>query len=197
MNIIKTLDSQKLVESLKNGKVGVLPTDTIYGLSGDALNEKAVARIYEIKGRSYTKPLIVFIASEKDLELFDVKIDKKTQAILRKVWPGMVSVILPASNKRFEYLHRGTKTIAFRYIMGRDLSDFVKKTGPIVSTSANREGLPFATTIEEAKKYFGEKVDFYVDGGKLKALPSTIISIGNKGEIKILRQGAVKINERG
>ena len=79
--------------------------------------------------------------------------------------------------------------------MGQELSNLVKKTGPIVSTSANPEGLHFATTIDEAEKYFGNKVDFYVDGGKLEALPSTIIAINNNRGVKILRQGAVTINQ--
>ena len=195
MKIIKSLNSPELVESIKNGAVGVLPTDTIYGLSADALNKEAVERIYRVKGRSYNKPLIVFIASEKDLELFDIKVGKSEKSVLEKVWPGMVSVVLPLPNKRFDYLHRGTKTVAFRYVMGRELSSFVKQTGPIVSTSANPEGLPFATTIKEAKKYFGNKVDFCVDGGKLKTLPSTIILIDKRGKVKILRQGAVTINQ--
>lgn len=188
----KTLKSEQLVKIIKNGGVGVLPTDTIYGLVARALDKRTIERVYKIKGRSYNKPLIVFITSIKGLSLFDVKLDVNTKKVLKKVWPGMVSVVLPVPRKKFEYLHQGTKTIAFRYIVKPELAAFVRKTGPIVGTSANPQGLPSAKTLDEAKKYFGNTLDFYVNGGWLEALPSTLISIKD-GEIKILRQGEVKV----
>ncbi len=81
---------------------------------------------------------------------------------------------------------RGTGSIAFRYPKDERLQEILKDTGPLVAPSANPEGMPPATTIEEAKKYFSESVDFYVDGGTRDAKPSSVIQFKDEKEI-ILR----------
>lgn len=179
---------KNVVQILKNDGIGVLPTDTIYGLVGSALARKTVERIYKVRKRNPPKPFIILISSLKDLELFGVKLDEMTRKLLKKFWPGPVSVILPCLSRKFSYLHRGTKTLAFRLPKLRWLRNFLQKTGPLVAPSANPEGLPPAKTIQEAKKYFSNKVDFYVDAGKLESPPSTLIEIKND-KIKIIRQG--------
>ena len=178
---------------LSQGKIGVIPTDTIYGLVGKALLPKTVERIYEIKGRKPDKPLITLISTLEDLKLFEIKIDAETKKVLEKYWPGKVSVILPCPNQEFEYLHRGTKTLAFRLPDYPELTHLITQTGPLVAPSANPEGLPPAKNIKEAREYFGDEVDFYYAKGILKSLPSTLIEVRD-GKIKILREGAVKIN---
>ncbi len=170
---------QKIVEIIKNKGVGVLPTDTIYGLVGSALSKKVVKRIYQLRKRRLSKPMIILIGSEDDLKIFRIKINKKIKEILKNFWPGKVSIILPCPHKKFFYLHRGTKTLAFRLPKNKKLINFLKKTGPLVAPSANLEGKKPAETIKEAKKYFGEKIDFYLDGGRIKSLPSTLIAIKN------------------
>jgi len=84
-------------------------------------------------------------------------------------------------------LHRGTKNLAFRIPKNQNFRKFLSKTGPLVAPSANSEGEEPAKTIEEAKKYFGKAVDFYLDGGKLTAKPSTLIKISN-GKYRILQR---------
>lgn len=180
------------VEILKGGGIGVLPTDTLYGLVGSAFSKKAVARIYRLKKRNPKKPLIILIASLRDLARFGLKPDRKTFVILRRVWPGKVSVILPCRNKKFRYLHRGTNTLAFRLLRKKSLRALLKKTGPLVAPSANPEGASSARTIREAKKYFGESVDFYIDGGRLYSLPSTLIAIKG-GNVTMKRRGSGKV----
>ena len=162
---------------LKKGGAGILPTDTIYGLVGSALSKKAVARIYRLRRRNQKKPMIVLIGSLYDLKKFAVKLAPETKKILNKFWPGKASVILPCAPKKFSYLHRGTKTLAFRLPRKKDLRTLLKKTGPLVAPSANVEGKPPATTVKKARKYFGDKVDFYVDGGTMKKNPSMVIKI--------------------
>ena len=172
------------VQVLKSGGVGVLLTDTLYGLVGSAHNKKTVGRIYRIKGRNNKKPLIILISAIEDLKLFGIEHDGKTEKILKKFWPGPVSIIMPCAKKRFEYLHRGTQTLAFRLPAKKTLVKILKHTGPLVAPSANPEGLPPASTIQEAKKYFGDKVDFYGRGGVPKTKPSKIITIiDNKVQI--------------
>lgn len=169
-------------------------TDTIYGLVGSALSKKTVARIYRIRKRTPEKPFIVLIGSIGDLKLFKIKVDKFSKRVLNRVWPGKVSVILPCRVKNFSHLHRGTETLAFRLPADVRLRNLLKRTGPLVAPSANPEGSTPAENIEEAKNYFGKKVDFYISGKKPDKLPSTLIQIKNR-DIIILRQGKVKIKE--
>lgn len=171
----------------------MIPTDTIYGLVGSALNKKTVERIYKLRGRNLKKPMIILIGSIGDLKNFGVAVDSETMKQLKKFWPGKVSVILQMENsklrrEKFEYLHRGTRSLAFRLPKPHWLKKLLIATGPLVAPSANWEGKPPAYTIREAKKYFGNKVDFYVDGGRLFSGPSTLIKI-QEGKIAILRKG--------
>lgn len=201
---------------LRAGGVGVLPTDTIYGLVGSAFNRKAVERIYRLRRRNPKKPMIILIGSLAQLKFFGVKPDQKTMRLVGAIWlrkkqhPGILkylrillrdsrptSLILSlggksygsrvTSHRKFRYLHRGTKTLAFRLPRPLWLRRLLQKTGPLVAPSANLEGKSPARTIKEAKKYFGNKIDFYVDGGTLRGRASRLIKIDN-GKIKILRK---------
>lgn len=154
-----------------------MPTDTLYGLVGSAFNENTVARIYKLRKRNLRKPMIILIGSLADLKLFNLRIPRGTKKILREIWPGKVSVILPCPAKKFSYLHRGKNSLAFRLPQKAGLIKILKATGPLVAPSANFEGEPPAKTIKEAKRYFGNKVDFYLDGGKINFAPSTLIEI--------------------
>jgi len=172
--------------------IGVIPTDTIYGIVCSALSKKSVNKVYRLRKRSADKPVIVLIGSKFEVRKFGIVLDPRTSNILNKLWPGPISVILPCEFKKFSYLHRGKKAIAFRIPAMSALRRFLNKTGPLIAPSANIEGEPPAKTIREARKYFGNKVDFYIDGGKLKSKPSTLISIKN-GKVSIIRTGAGKI----
>lgn len=176
-----------LVQVLKRGGVGVLPTDTIYGIVGSARNKNTVAKIYRLRKRNLKKPMIILIASVADLKKFGVRLQAPARKVLKKAWPGKVSVILPCPSKKFTYLHRGTYGLAFRMPRPAWLRALLKATGPLVAPSANVEGEPPARTIGEAKKYFTDKVDFYVDAGKMVSKPSTLIAISGD-EVKVLRK---------
>ena len=174
-------------EILNTGGVGVLLTDTIFGLVGRALNKKAVERIYRIKGRDENKPFIILISSIKDLERFDISPDEETMELLKKFWPGPVSVILNCPSEKFKYLHRNTKSLAFRLPKKSSLRRLIKITGPLVAPSANPQGLPPARTAKEAQMYFGDAVDFYKRGGRPKSKSSTLVDLRGKSP-KILRK---------
>ncbi len=196
-NTLMLQNQKKIIEILKAGGVGVYPTDTLYGLVGSALSREAVKRIYDIKGRDENKPFIILVSSILDIEIF-VRHSalKKHEKFLQDVWApstplkrnkfGAVSVIVPVPDITYAYLHRGTKSLAFRIPKDRTLRNFLKLTGPLVAPSANPQSLKPASTIAEAKKYFGEKVDFYVSGGRKTGKPSTVISLLEK-KPKVIR----------
>ncbi|MES2023253.1 MAG: L-threonylcarbamoyladenylate synthase [Patescibacteria group bacterium] len=176
-------DINKIIKILKSGGMGVMPTDTLYGLVGSALSKKTVERIYKIKGRNEKKPLIILISGFEDFVSFGLNISKF-------VWPEKTSIIFSCPKtklKKFLYLHRGTGDLAFRLPAKKSLIEILKKTGPLVVPSVNPEGLPPAKNIKEAQKYFGEKMDFYLDSGTLKSEPSTLIRVNKSGEIEVLR----------
>jgi L-threonylcarbamoyladenylate synthase len=182
---------QKAQQVLKKGGVIVAPTDTLYGILAKAEDKKAVERIYKIKGRDEGKPFIVLISSVNDLDKFGIKHSHILQNT--RMLPK-VSMIFPCNSKKFNYLHRGKKSIAFRLVgpRNRNLYKLIKNVGPLVAPSVNPQGLTPAKNIWEAKKYFGDKIDVYMCGGTRNSKPSTIVSFTGK-KPEILRQGAVKI----
>ena len=180
-------DLETAAEILMQGGVGVLATDTLYGLVGSALSSETVDRIFTLKQRNHTKPLIVLIAQMEDLEQFGVVLSQKLISQLDQYWPCPYSILLPVIDDQFEYIHRGTDQIAFRMPDKPDLLDLLRQTGSLVAPSANMEGMPPAKTVQDARNYFGTDVDFYVEGEELRGNPSTIISFD--GDEVIIERG--------
>lgn len=185
-NTLKSLKNSNLEKVLTSGGVAVIPTDTIYGIVGSAFRKNTVERIYDLRRRDKKKPFILLISSLRDLALFGISPSPKTIKFLKGAWPGRVSVALHVPRRKWEYLHRGTEYIAFRLPAKKDLRELLKKTGPLVAPSANIEGKPPAENIKDAKKYFGDKVDLYVDEGGIVRKPSTLIKI-LRGKEVVLR----------
>jgi L-threonylcarbamoyladenylate synthase len=179
-------NSQSLHEEvLRNGGVGIMATDTLYGLVGLALDPSAVERIYQLKRRHPSKPLIILIGSQADLKLFGINPDGQQKKSLNTYWPGPVSIILPCHRHDFEYLHRGTNTLAFRLPDKPALQRLLARTGPLVAPSANPESEPPAASLGQAKGYFGAEVDFY-KSGQTKSKPSKLIKIDGQ-QVTVLR----------
>jgi L-threonylcarbamoyladenylate synthase len=178
---------EKAALLLKEGAIGVIPTDTIYGICGSAKIKKTVEKIYKLRKRDPKKPSIILIPSLSDLKIFGIKLKKWQKEFLNSILPAKISFILPCPSKKFEFLHRGKKTLAFRIPSSKEILKVLKISGPLIAPSANIEGEEPATKISEAKKYFKDKV-FYWDKGKIKGLPSTLVDLTKK-EIKILRRG--------
>jgi L-threonylcarbamoyladenylate synthase len=172
---------------LRRGGIGVIPTDTIYGIVCSAFSPSAISKIYRFKKRDLKKPLIVLISSRKDLALFGARPSRENAKLLEKIWPGKVSVILPCPGIGLSFLHRGTKGICFRLPDDPGLRRFLKITGPLVAPSANIQGYSPAKTIDEAASYFQDKVDFYIDGGRCVSKPSMLI-LFKEGKPFILRK---------
>jgi tRNA threonylcarbamoyl adenosine modification protein (Sua5/YciO/YrdC/YwlC family) len=174
------------------GAVGVIPTDTVYGVAARAADESAAARLYQLKKRD-GKPGTLIAASIEQLEELGLK--HRYLKAVEQFWPGAVSVVIPAANPELAYLHRGKMTLAVRVPNDKKLRALLRQTGPLLTSSANHPGEPVAATITQAKDYFGGLVDFYIDGGDLSQRePSTIIRIIDDA-IEVLRPGAVKIDD--
>jgi len=185
--------ARKVIDAVLKGGIAVMPTDTIYGIVARALDRKAVERLYALRRKTPQKPFIILISSLDDLKVFGVRPDAAALRFLLRVWPGKVSVILPCRDKKLDYLHLGTGTLAFRLPRSKKLSVLLAKTGPLVAPSANPEGEEPARTLDEARSYFRDAVDIYVDEAPREHEPSTLVSLVS-GTPVVLRQGAVKIS---
>ena len=182
-----TWNDPNLIKVLKGNGVVVMPTDTLYGIVGRAQNTAAVNRIYAIRKRSPNKPCIILIGDTRELQKFGIILTPEQKKEIEK-YQEPTSFILDCSNETFSYLHRGAKTLAFRVPFPQSLRDLLLKVGPLIAPSANPEGLPTAHTISEAKKYFGNSVDLYSDGGKLAGKPSRLVKLHKDGSVSILRK---------
>lgn len=185
--------------TLKNGGIVIIPTDTVYGFSGivdlktSTTHLMTDAKIRAIKGRAESKPLIQLIAHPEDI--FTYTDDKIPSELLAK-WPGALTIIVHV--KKHSPLAQTSipesGTIAFRCPGDEWLRETIEKCqSPIFSTSVNRSGQPVLDTAAAITAEFENEVDLIInDGDKKGALPSTLVTIEN-GNIRILRQGSVKI----
>lgn len=193
MLIFNNLSDPKLVACLKQGAVGVVPSDTLYGLMCRADNPEAINRLYQIKSREL-KPGTLIAASVD--QLVGLGIPRRYLKPVEHFWPNPISVVVPTT-PALSYLDHGLMSLPVRIPANEDLRAFLEKTGPLQTTSANLPDEPPATTYAEALAYFGEMVDFYVDAGDLPGTPpSTIIRVIDDA-VEVIRQGAVKIDENG
>jgi tRNA threonylcarbamoyl adenosine modification protein (Sua5/YciO/YrdC/YwlC family) len=173
------------------GAVVVIPTDTVYGLAARASDAPAVERLYKLKKRD-NKPGTLIAAFE---QLEELGLKRRYLKAVEQFWPGAVSVVIPCSDPHLKYLHRGLQSLAVRLPEPADLRNFLEETGPLLTSSANHTGQPTAVTIDQARGYFGDEVDVYVDGGDLSNhQASTIIRVVDDA-IEVLRQGSVTINQ--
>lgn len=192
-NMNMKFDDKNIISFLKEGRIGVMPTDTIYGIVGSALNPEAVEKIYKLRKRTPDKPMIILISSTTDLKKFGIIPTIPQINFLKNIWPNPVSVVLPCKLAKFSYLHRGKKSLAFRMPKNEILLEILKRVGPLVAPSANYADEKPAQTLAEAKKYFGDRISFYIDGGRLKSKPSTIVQLYEDGTRIVLREGNFRV----
>ena len=183
------MTSSAATKLLQSGSVGVLPTDTVYGLVARASDVGAVERLYHLKHRE-KKPGTIIAASIDQLVALGIK--KRYLTAVSQYWPGAVSVVIPCGPE-LAYLHQNKGSLAVRIPDVPALRELLAVTGPLATSSANDPGAPTANTVAEAEAYFGDKVDFYEDGGDLSQhQPSTVIRVVDDA-IEVLRAGAVTI----
>lgn len=160
------MNDEALINCLNTGGVAVIRTDTLYGLVARADDEAAVERVYKIKQRANHKPCIILIDTIESVS--DWVNMEPWQDQYRQLWPGPISIIVPTIKPGApEWLVRGGDTLALRQPDDLRLTSLLRSTGPLIAPSANPEGEPLARSIQEAKAYFGDEVDYYADGGSV------------------------------
>lgn len=181
----------EVVKVLKSGGIIAYPTETFYALGVNARDEGALKKLYKIKGRPKKKPLPVIIGDRKRLKTSVKRIPSKAERLMKRFWPGPLTLVFEASSDIPQLLTAKTGKIAIRIPGERIALKLAKKAGfPITSTSANPSGKPPAIRPEKVIKYFDNKIDLLIDGGKTPGeKPSTIVDV--TGPVRILREGAI------
>ncbi|CAG0963334.1 Threonylcarbamoyl-AMP synthase [Rhizobiaceae bacterium] len=186
----------RAVELLRAGEVVALPTETVYGLAGDATSGAAVARIFEAKGRPRFNPLIVHVASmamAEDIAVFD-PLSRKLAATF---WPGPLTLVLPLRPGSVVHplVTAGLDTVALRMPRGFASSLIAAFGRPLAAPSANSSGRVSATTAEAVVADLGDRIPLVVDGGATTVgLESAIVKVAD-GRIVLLRPGGVAADD--
>ena len=173
----------------ENGLIA-LPTESFYGLAVDPFNEQALVKLWQVKGRSKGKPVLVLIGEGAQLNPFVRNIPPAATVLMNAFWPGPLTIVFPAALGLSDAVTAGTRSVGIRFSAWQPLCELLQRVGPVTGTSANREGMPPPTTAEEVRHYFGDALNLIVDAGPTPGgLPSTVIDV--QGPIRIIRDGAI------
>ncbi len=168
-----------------------LPTESFYGLAVTPFDEKALARLWHVKGRSEGKPILVLIGNRSQLEPFVRNIPPAATVLMNAFWPGPLTIVFPAVGDLSDAVTAGTGSVGIRLSAWPPLIDLLRRVGPVTGTSANYEGIPPPRSAEEVQDSLGDSVDLIVDAGPTPGgRPSTVIDV--QGPIRIIRDGAIE-----
>lgn len=183
-------------EAIKKGGTVIFPTETVYGIGVDALNENAVKKVFDIKGRAETKPLTIHIADKQDILKIARNIPDYIFKIFDKFMPGPLTIVLFKNKNVPDIVTAGRQTVGIRMPDHPVALEFIKATGTLIAApSANFSGQKSPQSIEEIPKELLEKVDIVLDSGStLTGTPSTVVDF-TISPPKILRQGSITLKD--
>ncbi|MDD3085915.1 MAG: L-threonylcarbamoyladenylate synthase [Candidatus ainarchaeum sp.] len=183
---------------IKKGDVVAFPTETVYGLGANALDENAVKKIFVAKGRPNDNPLIVHISNINQLNELVEFVPKKAEILIKKYWPGPLTIVMKKSFKIPMCITGGLNTVAIRMPSDNNALELIKKSGcPIAAPSANSSTKPSPTMAKHVMNDLNGKIPLIIDGGKCKVgLESTVIGLSNDKAI-LFRPGKITKEEIG
>ena len=199
INLENKLDYEELkipAKIIKEGGIVIFPTETVYGIGTNGLDEKAIKRLYEVKQRPLNKPISLLVSNIEMVEQVAKNILKLEYKIMQNFFPGPLTIILEKKNIVPNILTANTNTVGIRMPSGEIARKLIEYAGvPIATPSANISGKPSGTNIKDIQKDFERKVDYFIDNGESKlGIPSTIVRVIND-EIHILRQGSITMEQ--
>ena len=184
------------VDALRDGDLVAFPTETVYGLGANASNPAAVRKVFELKDRPASHPVIVHLDQAKYLKRWVRELSPDAEKLAAAFWPGPLTLVLPRAEAVHDEVTGGQDTVAIRipsHPMARQLLDAFG--GGIAAPSANRYGRLSATRAEHVQDEFGDAVKVILDGGECQlGLESTIVSCLD-GEVRLLRPGSITLGQ--
>ena len=189
-------DFSPAIEALRHGDVIVYPTETLYGLGADALNQAAVDTVFNLKGREAHHPLSVLVANQEMLRTVVAEIAPAAEQLMDRYWPGPLTLILPARKNIPKQLCNTAGGVGVR-ISSQPIAKLLVKTlgRPVTATSANPSGKEPARTVQEAKNYFADQIAVYVDGGTLTSKSGSTVLEVMEDRIRLIREGEISAGE--
>ena len=188
--------TDELVGIMCGGGLVAVPTETVYGLAGNGLDEKAVAEIYEVKGRPEVKPLSLMVHDAASMERYCENVPPQAYTLAKKFWPGPLTIVMKAKPCVPEIVRAGGETVGLRCPDHPLTLELLEKSGvPFAAPSANPSGEPSPKNADSVLKYFDGKIDAVLDGGECGiGCESTLIDL-SRTPYRILRQGALPADE--
>ncbi len=175
-------------KELKNGEVVAIPTETVYGLAANALNESAVKKIFKAKGRPGDNPLICHIAHISELSSLALNVPKSAEILAQKFWPGPLTMVLKSKGVACPSVSAGLSTIAVRMPSHEVALQIIKAAGvPLAAPSANTSGSVSPTKAQDVFGDMNTKIKYIIDAGACEhGLESTVVSLANENEAPVL-----------
>jgi len=180
---------------LLDGGLVAFPTETFYGLGANAMDQNAVRRVFEAKGRQKSNPLLVLVDSVKMAESLTLEISETARGLIDRYWPGALTLVFRAAPDLPSELTAGTGTIGIRMSGHRVALELVRAVGsPVTAPSANPRGDPSPTTARAVLEKLNGSIDLILDGGPTPGgLPSTVLDV-TVAPPRLIRQGAVTVS---
>lgn len=182
--------------TVRAGQLVVLPTDTVYGVGCDAFSSTAVRALLSAKGRGRDMPVPVLVGSWSTVDGLVLGVPARARALIEAFWPGGLSLVLPHAPSLSWDLGDTRGTVMLRMPLHPVALELLRDVGPMAVSSANRSGLPPATTADAAREQLADRVGVFLDGGPSSESASTIVDL-TADEPVVLRAGAVSAAEIG
>lgn len=194
----KQSDILKAAEIIRSGGLVVFPTETVYGLGANALDAAAVGKIYKLKGRPATSPLIVHVAGIEQARALVAEWPEGAERLAREYWPGPLTLVVPKKAEIPDAVTAGLNTVGLRVPRHPVALELLRAAQvPIAAPSANRFTQLSPTTAQHVLEAFGEETPFVLDGGPCEVgLESTVIAVTKDG-LEVLRPGMAFVTEAG
>lgn len=189
-------DTKLAAELLLQGELVAIPTETVYGLAADALNERAVLKVFEAKQRPFFDPLILHIASLDQVQNYAELNDERLAGLAKTFWPGPLTLLLPKKSNVPDLVTSGLPQVALRVPDHALTLDLLRKVNrPLAAPSANPFGYVSPTEPQHVQKQLGDRIRYVLDGGPCRVgLESTIVGI-EIDRLCIFRLGGLAIEE--
>lgn len=179
----------KIIDVLSKGEIAILPTDTVYGLTGDATSLKAIKLANDIKKREKPQPLLILVSNIDMLKKYTKNISDLELEVINKYWPNKLTILFEKNDLLSDELTASSPYVGVRMPNNKLLLDIMNKYNkPLLSTSANIHSKDVITKISLLENEMRDSVSYIYDAGELSTTASTLIKIEN-GKIKILREG--------
>jgi L-threonylcarbamoyladenylate synthase len=190
------MNIELVANEIDKGELVVLPTDTVYGIVGDATNLEVIHKVYNVKRRDYSKPLILMVSSIDMLLRYVEDINDLERKLIYKYWPGKLTILFKKNDNVSNLITSGSDLVGIRYTDNKSINELIDRLDrPLISTSCNISSKEVITSIDMLEEDIRKYVSYVYDGGSLSSNSSTIVRVTDK--IEIIREGelASKIRE--